>query len=203
VRGSQAGGFTLLEVLVALTIVSIAIVSLIELSAQGMRLLKLSGDHQRAVELADRIARDTAPTEEGLDTGEEGHFSWERRVSLVPLPEELLPTRTAAGREPIPLFAVSVAVRWGRSQGIEVATLKSPPPPAPPVTAATSGQSTEDPSARSQTGSGATGPGTSASGAAGAGSGVTGSTSGGRGTPSTMGRGTSSMGRSSGTRSRP
>jgi hypothetical protein len=122
-----------------------------------MRLLKLSGEHQRAVEIADRIARDTAPSEEGLDTGEEGHFAWERRISLVPLPEELVPARTAAGREPIPLYAVSVAVRWGRSNGVEVATLKSPPPPAPPAAPA---QAAEEPAARSQTGSGATGPGT-------------------------------------------
>jgi prepilin-type N-terminal cleavage/methylation domain-containing protein len=147
VRRSGASGFTLLEVLVALTIVAVAIVSLIELSAQGMRLLKLSGDHQRAVEIADRIARDTAPSEEGLDTGEEGQFAWERRISLVALPEELAPVRSAAGREPIPLFAVSVAVRWGRSQTIEVATLKSPPPPTPPLPSA---QPTEDPSARAQ-----------------------------------------------------
>src|SRR5262249_46488475 len=44
----DARGFTLLEVLVAFAILAVAIVSLIELSAQGLRLLKVSGDHQRA-----------------------------------------------------------------------------------------------------------------------------------------------------------
>ncbi len=135
-RRSGSGGFTLLEVLVALTIVSVAIVSLIELAAQGMRLLKLSGDHQRAVEIADRIARETAASEESVEAGEEGSFTWERRVSLVPLPEELVPARSSA--DPTPLFAVSVAVRWGR-QSVEVATLKSPPP-APPPTAPQTGE---------------------------------------------------------------
>jgi uncharacterized protein (TIGR02598 family) len=53
------GGFTLLEVLIAFTILAIGVVSLIELTSQGLRLLRVSGDHQEAVQIADRIARDT------------------------------------------------------------------------------------------------------------------------------------------------
>ena len=50
------GGFTLLEVLVAMVILSVAVVTLIQLASQGLRLLRVSGEHQDAVMLADRLA---------------------------------------------------------------------------------------------------------------------------------------------------
>jgi prepilin-type N-terminal cleavage/methylation domain-containing protein len=56
---SDRGGFTLLEVLIAFAILAVGVVSLIQLTSQGLRLLKVSGDHQQAVQLADRLARDT------------------------------------------------------------------------------------------------------------------------------------------------
>ena len=60
-----------------------------QLSSQGLRLLHLSGDYQQAVIVADRVARATDVIEEGADAGQEGRFRWERRVTLVPVPEEL------------------------------------------------------------------------------------------------------------------
>jgi general secretion pathway protein I len=126
VSARTEAGFTLLEVLVALAILGLAVVTLIELSSQGLRLVKTSGDYQQAVRLADRIAGDTKVSEEGIDTGEEGSFQWERRISLVPLPEELEPKETVPGREPVKLFAVTIDVRWGRNQLVELATLRTP-----------------------------------------------------------------------------
>ena len=41
----DSGGFTLLEVLIAFTILAVGVVSLIELTSQGLRLLRVSGDH--------------------------------------------------------------------------------------------------------------------------------------------------------------
>jgi prepilin-type N-terminal cleavage/methylation domain-containing protein len=119
-------GFTLLEVLVALTIMSLAIVTLFQLTSQSLRLVKTSGDYQEAVLLADRIATETQPSEEATDSGEEGPFQWERRVALVPMPEEFQPKETIPGREPAKLFAVTIDVRWGRSQVLELATLRTP-----------------------------------------------------------------------------
>ena len=49
-RRSAADGFTLLEVLVAMAVLGIAVVSFIELSSKSLRLVKTSGDHQQAVE---------------------------------------------------------------------------------------------------------------------------------------------------------
>ncbi|HEV8437049.1 MAG TPA: prepilin-type N-terminal cleavage/methylation domain-containing protein [Methylomirabilota bacterium] len=119
-------GFTLLEVLVALTILAVAVVTLIELSSQSLRLVKTSGDYQQAVLLASRIATDTQPGDEGVESGEEGPFQWERRIALVPLPEEIAPKETLPGREPPRLFAVTIDVRWGRNQLLQLATMRTP-----------------------------------------------------------------------------
>src|SRR5712692_1931274 len=107
-RGHKGTGFTLLEVLVAMVLLSVALVALIQLALQGLRLLSLSGDHQEAVALAARLARSTADADEGLESGQEGPFTWERRVRLVAVPDELLPISGPAPR----LLALSVAVRW-------------------------------------------------------------------------------------------
>ncbi len=124
-RGTRPnrGGFTLLEVLVAMVILSLAVVSLIQLSSQGLRLVKLSGDHQEATRLADRIARGTEVLGEGVDGGQEGPFTWERRIALVPVPKEL---STATGPAP-QLFSLFVNVRWGGGRSVELATLRTLP----------------------------------------------------------------------------
>ena len=121
-------GFTLLEVLVALTILAVAIVAFMQLSSQGLRLLHLEDDYQQAVVVADRVARAVEVVEEGVEAGQEGRFQWERRVSLVPVPDELSP---GAGPQ-LRLYALSVAVRWGRGRTVEVASLRMVAAPATP-----------------------------------------------------------------------
>ncbi len=117
----RARGFTLLEVLVALTILGLAIVALMQLSSQGLRLLGLADDYQQAVHVADQVARATEGLREGVEAGQEGRFQWERRVTLVPVPEELTP---GAGPK-LHLYALSVAVRWGRDRALELASLRA------------------------------------------------------------------------------
>jgi general secretion pathway protein I len=146
VRGplGDRGGFTLLEVLIAFAILAVGVVSLIQLTSQGLRLLRVSGDHQQAVQIADRLARDTqvnadeVTSEATVETGEEDGFAWERRVTRVALPEELEPKTPVPGKEVPGLYAVAVAVRWGRNHQVEVATLRAPTGPAtvPPTDSA-------------------------------------------------------------------
>ena len=122
-------GFTLLEVLVAMVILSVAVVTLIQLASQGLRLLKVSSDYQEAVLLADRVARAGEVSIEGVETGQEGRFNWERRATLVAVPEDLAPVGSASPR----LLALSVAVRWGAGRMLELATLRvAPNAPATP-----------------------------------------------------------------------
>ena len=121
-RRNEAG-FTLLEVLVAMVILSVAVVALIQLASQGLRLLKLSSDYQEAVLLADRVARAGDASIEGVETGQEGRFNWERRARLVAVPDDLAPVGSASPR----LLALSVAVRWGTGRTLELATLRLAP----------------------------------------------------------------------------
>ena len=114
-------GFTLLEVLVALTILAVSIVAFMQLSSQGLRLLHLADDYQQAVVVADRVARATEVLQEGAEAGQEGRFQWERHVSLVPVPEALTP---GAGPQ-LRLYALSVAVRWDRNRTLELASLRT------------------------------------------------------------------------------
>jgi prepilin-type N-terminal cleavage/methylation domain-containing protein len=123
-----AGGFTLLEVLVALTILAVAVVAFMQLSSQGLRLLHVSDDYQQAVGLADRVARAIDVIGESSEAGREGRFQWESRVRLVPTPDELTP-----GSGPrLRLYALSVAVRWGRSRTLELASLRTVAEPSGP-----------------------------------------------------------------------
>ena len=175
------GGFTLLEVLIAFAILAVAVVSLIQLTSQGLRLLKVSGDHQQAVQLADRLARDVqvdpdeVTSDGSVETGEEGDFAWERRIARVALPEEIEPATPVPGKEVPGLYTVAVAVRWGRNHQVEVATLRAPT--ASPSTTTTDQQGQN--AAQGTTPGGATGSGTTAT----PGGGQTG-TSGARGTSS-------------------
>ena len=114
-------GFTLLEVLVAMAILGLALLALIQLSAQGLRLLRLSEDYQGAVRLADQLARTVQVDQERVETGQQGGLRWERRISLVPVPDELT---ADAGPRPR-LYAVSVAVGWGAKRTLELKSLRA------------------------------------------------------------------------------
>lgn len=110
----------LLEVLVAMVILSVAVVTLIQLASQGLRLLRLSGEQQEAVMLADRLSRAGPVTNEGVENGQEGQFQWERRTRLVTVPDDL----SLQGAPGPRLLALSVAVRWGGERAVELATLR-------------------------------------------------------------------------------
>ena len=116
-------GFTLLEVLVATLILSLAVVALIQASSQGLRLLKQSDDHQQAALLADRLVRATGTLAEGTESGQEGALRWERRITLRSAPDELAPSSGPTAD----LLALSVTVRWGASRSLELASLRLVP----------------------------------------------------------------------------
>jgi prepilin-type N-terminal cleavage/methylation domain-containing protein len=118
-----ARGFSLMEVLVATLILGLGIVTLIQLSSQGLRLVKLSDDQQQAALLADRLLRVPEPLADGTQTGQEGAMRWERRVARREAPDELLPP----GGPPPELRALSVTVRWGAGRSLELASLRLGP----------------------------------------------------------------------------
>ena len=122
-RRRGGAGFTLLEVLVAMVVLSVAIVTLIQLASQGLRLLRVSGEHQEAVMLADRLARGADVSRESVDSGHEGSFDWERRTRLVVVPADLTPVGPGGADTPR-LLSLSVTVKWAGGRSVEVSTLR-------------------------------------------------------------------------------
>jgi len=118
----RASGFTLLEVLVALAVLSFAVVVSIQAFAGGLRLLKLSGEHQEAMLIADQKAREiVAPTSGGVESGTEGAFAWERQVKIVTTPDLDVEGRSVKWR----VWEVDVRVRWGDHREVSLATLRT------------------------------------------------------------------------------
>jgi type II secretion system protein I len=117
----NARGFTLLEVLVALSILSVAVVASIQGFAQGLRLLKLSGDHQNAMLIADQKLREVTEPVEGREEGTEGTFQWSRTVTPVPMPELENLTRATRWRG----FEIDVRVRWDEKREVQLSTLRT------------------------------------------------------------------------------
>ncbi|HXU89223.1 MAG TPA: prepilin-type N-terminal cleavage/methylation domain-containing protein [Methylomirabilota bacterium] len=118
----RAPGFTLLEVLVALAILSFAVVVSIQAFAGGLRLLKLSGEHQEAMLIADQKAREiVSPTSGGVESGTEGAYGWEREVKIVATPDLDVEGRSVKWR----MWEVDVRVRWGDHRQISLSTLRT------------------------------------------------------------------------------
>ena len=116
-------GFTLLEVLVALAILSVAVVAVIQGVAQSLRLLKLSGDSQRALLLADQKVREILAPEAEREHGEEANFRWERVIRPVEAAELTPPSGPPRWR----VFEITVRVIWDERRQIELATLRTVP----------------------------------------------------------------------------
>ena len=114
-------GFTLLEVLVALAILSTAVVASIQGFAQGLRLLKLSGDHQEATLIADQKLREVTTPVEGSEDGTESRFQWSRTVKRMPTPE----LEGSARSQQWMHYAIDVRVRWDERREVHLATLRT------------------------------------------------------------------------------
>ena len=119
---SRPGGFTLLEVLVAFAILSITVVVAVQGFAQGLRLLKLSGDHQSAILIADQKAREVVMPKEGHESGTEGGYTWDRTIKELPAPELDVPGRAARWH----VYEIDVQVAWGDSKRtVGITTLRT------------------------------------------------------------------------------
>jgi general secretion pathway protein I len=120
---SSAGGFTLLEVIVALAILSVAVVASIQGFAQGLRLLKLAGDHQQAMLVADQKTREVIVPTEGREQGREGEFAWDRTITVVDAPD-LTPVGVPVKWR---VFQIGVTVKWNERRQVEITTLRTVP----------------------------------------------------------------------------
>jgi prepilin-type N-terminal cleavage/methylation domain-containing protein len=124
-RARAVGGFTLLEVLVALAILSLTVVVSIQGFAAGLRLLRVSGEHQEAILLADEKAREAVYPEPGQEQGTEGVYTWVRSTKVLDTPDLEVPTEPTKWK----VYQIDVQVTWGEQQRRQVAvsTLRTLP----------------------------------------------------------------------------
>ena len=118
-------GFSLLEVLVAFTILALSLGVLMQVFSQALSAATLSGSYGRATALAeagmDLVGIDI-PLEPGQRSGEtEDGLHWRVQVTEVPM-ADLLP-----GEAPLPIYLVSSEVSWDSVRGarrVSLATLR-------------------------------------------------------------------------------
>jgi Tfp pilus assembly protein PilV len=113
-----------MEVMVALIVLSIAVVAALQLFGGGLRLARAAASHQEATLLASEKLSELGleDLQEGSTEGTEGDYRWTRQVTFDDAlqPEELDPTAAVRVR----LARLSVDVRWGRNRHVELVTLR-------------------------------------------------------------------------------
>jgi general secretion pathway protein I len=126
-RGREkAPGFTLIEVVVAMAILSIGLVAIIELFGGGLRLGKVSEEYTKAAGYA-RIKMEEVflakTLAEGVQQGEfSNEYRWQVEVKRVDL---LPPGKEATYRPPVALYRVRIDVLWKSGLKDRVASMES------------------------------------------------------------------------------
>jgi len=128
---SSSGGFTLLEVMVALAILGIGIVTVLELFAGGLRLgVKASRYTQATIYAQNVMSRLFAQT--SLDDGEEsgelpGGYAWRSRIQEIHPDDDrsrLQPNRQNQ-TDLVHLKELEVSVSWSENRGEQSLVLHS------------------------------------------------------------------------------
>ncbi|WP_373499509.1 prepilin-type N-terminal cleavage/methylation domain-containing protein [Desulfococcus sp.] len=130
-----ADGFTLIEVLTAMMILAISLVTILQLFSGGLRSAAISGEYTRAVFYAREKMEEMLLYDEMRDTALEGDFEdgygWRAETRyLNPEPDE---EAARAGRPesppetpwPLDLFEITVEVRWREADRERSVTLQT------------------------------------------------------------------------------
>jgi general secretion pathway protein I len=119
--GSSAG-FTLLETLTALTILSIALVSLFEAHAQGLKTAGSATDYAKARIFAQGLLADATSgwsSELVSKQGSDGRFAWS-----IDVDQEGAPWAEVKTEGSWRLHRIRVTVSWDKGRQIELESLK-------------------------------------------------------------------------------
>ena len=120
----RAPGFTLIETLVAVSVLAIALTVILQLFSGGLRSARTSEDYTRGVFHAREKMEEILLTdlEPGVAEGEwEDSYRWQSAVDLLETPEEDQVTL------PFDTYSVSVTVSWGaeeRQREFQLTTLQ-------------------------------------------------------------------------------
>jgi general secretion pathway protein I len=123
----RPGGFTLLEVVVALAIASVALVGLFQAGSGGMLAVDIAAREQEAVQRAQShlaaVGRDAALVQGEFTDDDGGGYRWRLRVQPVGTRRGLAPEGNAAA--PATLYEVEVAISWPGPSGDRSVVLRT------------------------------------------------------------------------------
>ena len=110
--GMDRRGFTLLEIVVAMAILSIGLVVIIELFGGGLRLGRTAEEYTKAVGYA-RMKMEELSMAQSMEEGiQEGEFDRDVRWQLEAKKVDLLPPRDTDYQPPVELYQVRLDVLW-------------------------------------------------------------------------------------------
>lgn len=118
-------GLTLLEVLVALTILAISMTSLFEAHSTSIRATAITEDTALARLIAQGKLAETVASSTGRpqpSQGSEGRFTWHVDVTL-----ETASWATLKSEPPLRLYRVNISVDWPGNRRVVLSTLKLGP----------------------------------------------------------------------------
>ena len=105
-------GFSLLEVLVAFSILTLSLGVLMQIFSGGIRNTLVGASYSRAVDLAEStlaLAGTEYPLEPGMHSGQDRQFQWSLEIAPY-LPEDLL-----APPQHLALYHVAARISWGEA----------------------------------------------------------------------------------------
>lgn len=134
IGNSTARGFTLLEILVAFTVMAVLLTALLQVFSSGLRAARLGEQYTHAVVLAQSKMASLEVEEDGLALGEragsfDANYAW--RSEVTPYPTDAYPQLEELG---VPVYPVTatVEVSWqagGRPRSVSLKTLRLVPLP--------------------------------------------------------------------------
>jgi len=129
-KRADSRGFTLLEILVALSVMGIALTMVVQLFSGSLRMASLSQSYNQAAQLAERKMAEVMASEEPPDekgSTETGNFNESYTWEVVSTPYEELKPEDERGF-PLELYRMEVKVTWkqaGKERRIILTSIKS------------------------------------------------------------------------------
>jgi len=133
-KSRREGGFTLVEVVVAMAVLGISLVLIIELFSGGLRLGRASEEYTLAGQLARQKMEElslTQPIAEGIEEGEfDSTYRWQvevKKIDLLSIPLE------TDYRPPADLYQIQIHIIWksgSKERSTRIETFKAIKPEA-------------------------------------------------------------------------